>query len=117
MSIKTVQITAEPLRSLAYTDISSSYAAVGSGLAYPSPLYAIQNQTDADITWSWDGVTDMGFLPANGGHIILDISTNRDDYQTQFVVGQGIVLYVVAYSTTPTLGSVYVTSLYAKRST
>ncbi|CAB4121296.1 hypothetical protein UFOVP9_62 [uncultured Caudovirales phage] len=116
MALKTLGIAAEILRSLSYADISSSYAAVGGGLLYPSPIYSAQNQTDADLYWSWDGVNDNGFLPASGGHFIYDIATNRDDYQQDLGVPQGRILYVRYSSSAPTLGSIYVTSLYSQRS-
>lgn len=116
MATQSLRLNAEELRSLGFASISSSYAAVGTGLSNPSPLYAIQNQTDSDLTWSWDGSTDMGFLAANGGHLILDISTNKNKDQTGLYVPKDRVLYVAVVSggSNPTLGSVYVTAFYSE---
>jgi hypothetical protein len=110
-----IRVNAEALRSLEFGDITGSFVAVGEKLLHPAHMYAIQNQTDVDIFWSWNGDENQGFLPAHGGHIILDITTNKRWEQGMYLE-QGLTTYVKAVpgQPAPTLGAVYVTSFYGQ---
>lgn len=110
---QSIKLGSEILRSLAYTSVSTSYTAVGAPLGHPTCIYAIQNQTDVDVYWSWNGVDANGFLAANGGHIILDVTTNKKISEGLFIVA-GKTTYVAAVpgQASPTKGAVYVTAFH-----
>lgn len=108
-----LRINAEELRILDFGDLSEAFAAVGSELAHPAHILTIQNQTDVDIYWSWHEPLIQGFLPANGGHLILDITTNKKWEQGMYLA-RGITVSAAAVpgQAAPTTGSVYVTAFY-----
>lgn len=108
-----IRLNAEQLRILDFTDLSETFAAVGDELVHPAHMYIIQNQTDVDIYWSWHGSVIQGFLPANGGHMILDITTNKRWEQGMYLA-RGVTTYAAAVpgQPAPTTGSVYVTVFY-----
>jgi hypothetical protein len=99
-----VQIDA--LRSLAHGSISGSYAAVGTPLTFPARLVCITNNTDGDMIFSIDGVTDQLFVAASSFKL-FDLQTNRLNVQQQWVLPIGTQFYV-KQSTAPTKNSVYV---------
>lgn len=106
---------AEILRSLDYTDLSETLTAVGEQTLNSIHIYSIQNQTDVDIYWSWNGAENNGFLAANGGHIILDITTNKKWDQGMYLP-IGLVTYIAAVpgQPAPTTGKVYVTAFFSQ---
>lgn len=65
----------EPMRTLAFGGISANYAAVGTPLANPCNQLIINNLTDVNLTFSFNGVTDH-FELAAGTSIVDDIATN-----------------------------------------
>jgi hypothetical protein len=102
-----VRLKPETLRSLAFSGISGSYAAVGTGISNPSQIFYVQNLTDVIITFSMDGTNDNFILPA-GGFILLDVGTNHGiDDSLSFA--KGTVLYAKG---APSSGSVYLTTFY-----
>lgn len=113
VNTQSIKLASQVLRSLSYTSVTESYTAVGSGLTHPANIFAIQNQTDVDVFWSWNGTEPNGFLAANGGHIILDVTTNKKWDQGMFI-GLGKVTYVAALpgQSSPTKGAVYVTAFH-----
>lgn len=71
-----IKLKAEGVRSLAFGSISGSYADVGAATSNPIAIIMVKNNTDADMTVSWDdGTTDVFVLPA-GTHDTLDVRTN-----------------------------------------
>jgi hypothetical protein len=110
-----IRINAEILRSLSYTDLTTSFTPVGEQTLNAIHIYSIQNQTDNDIYWSWNGETNGGFLPANGGHIILDITTNKKWDQGMYLpVGLQTYVAAVPGQAPATTGAVYVTSFFSQ---
>src|SRR5579863_9635540 len=97
-----VQIDA--LRSLAHGSISGTYAAVGTPLTFPARLVCITNNTDGDMIFSIDGVTDQLFV-ASGSFKLFDLQTNRLNQQQQWVLAIGTQFFV-KQSTAPTKNSV-----------
>ncbi len=100
----------EPLRSLAYTGISASYANVGSATSNPVRIFKISNNTQGDMIFSVTPGQDDMFLAA-GSFTLYDVQSNMnarvdDSYvipkQTQFRVKQ---------VTSPVSGSVYIECL------
>ena len=105
----------EPLRSLAYTSISGSYAAVGTASAYPTRIICFTNTTDADMIFSRDNTLVAGeLIVAAGGFKLFDITTNhRPVNQDDFCFQIGTQWYVRQGSAT-TKGSVYIEMVYAQ---
>lgn len=112
---RSIRIAAEPLRTIAFDAISTNFAVIGSALENPAHMYSLVNMTDSDLIWSWDGVTDHGFLGANGGALIFDITTNKHWTEEGLYVQQGLQTYIALNigATAPTTGSVYLTVLYS----
>lgn len=106
-----LELRAEPLRSLAYTGISSSYAPIGIPLSNPTRILLVQNLTNATLTFSYDGVNDHFVLPANGFKL-TDITTNELPQAGGFFVSRGTQMSVKTNGT-PSSGSVYVSAEYA----
>ena len=101
----------EPLRVLAYTGISGTYAAVGAPLAFPSHAFRIINNTDGDMFLSYDGTTNFLFVPASS-FVLYDISTNND-VDTPFYFAAGTQWYV-KQSTAASKNAVYIETIYGK---
>lgn len=104
------QIYPEALRTLAFGAISGAYAAIGTPTTNPTRIYWLQNDTNATLTFSWDGVTDMFVLPAFT-FVLLDCTTNRSDKAGYAAVPANTTTYVKG---APGSGSVYLTVFYAK---
>ncbi len=111
MSAKRVYF--DTLRSIAYGDTSSSYAAIGSALTVEPRIICITNDTDAGIIISDDNTNATGklFLPAHSFKL-FDLTANlvagKDD---GFVIAKGTIIYVKQASA-PTTGGVYLEYLY-----
>ena len=110
-TIVACRITYEPLRSLGFANIGANYVAVGGASLNPTYMFAIDNDTDTNLIISFDGVDDHTFVAAMSGRI-YDYCANKA------VAGlaaqpQNTRVYVRTESGgTPTVGSVYVTSIY-----
>ncbi len=99
----------EPERSLAFGDIEETWVAVGEPLAYASIKYVLQNETDAPVQFSADGVKVLITLYP-GKSFTSDVQANKGlggammrPESTQFYVR-----YVSAVSS----GGVYISSFY-----
>lgn len=103
----------ESLRSLAFGSISGSYAAVGTPFDYPSRLICFTNNTDGDMFFSRDGVTDELFVAA-GSFKLFDVSTNHRPVNEDDLVFRKGTQWYVKQSTAPSEGSVYIETLYAE---
>lgn len=53
----------EELQSIAATDFTGSYVAVGVPTSNPGQIVFMYNNTNQDVVFSFDGVTDMGVVP------------------------------------------------------
>lgn len=110
MSNLAIQIFPEDLRSLAFGSISGAYAQIGTDFEFPSRILVIQNFTDKQMIFSFNGVDDHLTLPS-GGQIVLDVTANKTvtGGAAYFSAGIGIfVKQVVA----PGSGSVYVSTFF-----
>jgi hypothetical protein len=101
-------------KTLAYTGISAVYATVGSEVANNWRIFCITNNTNGDLAFSADGVTDNFFVPAYSFKL-FDLSTNAVPLTSSdnFVLAIGTQFYV-RYITAPSAGAVYVEGIYAK---
>lgn len=111
MSAKRVYF--DTLRSLAYTGISGTYAAVGSALTAEPRIICITNDTDAAMIFSDDSSNSSGklYLP-KGSFKLFDLTANmvpeKDD---SFVIAKGTIIYVKQV-TAPGSGGVYIEYIY-----
>ena len=111
MARNSTRILPETLRTLAFGSIAGTYTAIGTALTNAAHAIILQNTTNQLLTFSWDGVNDHQVLPANG-QLILDVSSNRDANAEAFYVSAGTTFYVRYTGSAPTIGAVYLTSLY-----
>lgn len=107
-----IKLGIEPIRELAFSGISGTYAAVGDSLGYPTTMVLIQNATDAALMLSFDAIDDNIYLPVNF-YLMLDISANETTLDG-FYICSGTTLYVKQYAGAPTTGSVFITPFYAR---
>lgn len=112
MSAKRVYF--DTLRSLAYTGISGTYAALGSAFTVNPRVICITNLTQGHMIISDDSSNSAGklILPANSFKLfdlVANVIPNKDD---SFVLEIGTQLYVKQI-TAPVSGAVYVELLYA----
>jgi hypothetical protein len=112
MATQAIRLRAEILRALAFSALSIAYAKLGAPFANPVRIFHLQNLTDQNILYSFDGITVHGVVAA-GGFILLDVTTNKSLDQGQFIA-QGTQIYVATIlgDTAPTKGSVYLSVFY-----
>ncbi len=99
----------EPLRSIAFGDISGTYAAVGSAFSDAVRMLIIDNLTNATLTISFDGTNDHMVIPASSGRV-LDYSSNRSGQANYFLQKTGTQVYAKG---TPGSGALYISVIYA----
>lgn len=109
-----LELRAEAQDSLAFGSIGASYTQIGTPFEHPMRMILFQNYTDALLQFSFDGVVDH-FVLAAGGQMILDVTTNQLSNVDGFFIAVGTVMYVKRIGT-PTTGSVYVSTFYARGS-
>jgi len=107
------KVNFDTLRSLAYTSISGSYAAVGAAFAYAPRIICITNSTDADMIFSDDSSNSTGKLfVVKGTYKLFDLTANLvPDKDDSFVIAVGTTFYVKQV-TAPTLGRVCIECIY-----
>jgi hypothetical protein len=103
----------DTLRSLDYTGISGTYAAIGTALAFNPRALCITNNTNGDLIFSDDNTISPGkvFIPAFSYRLydlLANFNSNIDD---SFVLAIGTTIYV-KQSTSPTSGAVYLEYVY-----
>ena len=108
-----VRVSFDTLRSLAYTGISASYAAIGTAFTHPARMIKIANNTNGDLIISFDGVNNHDFVPSNG-FVLYDFCSNMAEQGGYFMQPTGTIVSV-KQSTAPSSGSVYVTVVYASQ--
>lgn len=109
MSKLAVRLKPETVRSLAAASVVDAYTAVGTAFIEPSRILILQNLTDGDVMFSFDGVNDHVAV-AGPGSFVLDITSNKGVAGSLFIA-EGTVIYVKRIDT-PTSGSVYVSTFY-----
>lgn len=113
MSTLSVRYRIEPIRSLAAGSISGTYMGIGSAIDNPALQIKIDNNTDADLMFSIDGINDQIFMASKTG-FISDVSTNKG-LGGGLYLSIGTRLYVKEIGT-PTTGSVYFSVFYGSDS-
>lgn len=104
-----IRLTADPVLSLAYGDISGTYALIGS-LNHGARILWVQNLTDETLMFSLDGVHDH-FPLAAGAFVLLDATANKT-VPTGAFFAEGQPFYVKDLGTGPGVAGVYVSNFY-----
>ena len=104
-----IRLAPEEVRTLTFGSIGATYMGVGSVMTKPIRIFLLQNLTDAELMFSFDGITDHLPLPANG-YILLDITANKTR-ESGYYLAEGTRIYVKETGT-PTSGNVYLTTFY-----
>lgn len=101
-------------RSMAFGSITGAFQALGAPLTHNWRLLHLENNTDGDMIFSFDGVTENLFCPA-GSYLVYDIATNSNSNvgATQLVFAKGTQFFVKS-STVPSRGAVYAMGFYAQ---
>ena len=101
----------EPVRTLAFGTISGTYMGVGTPIDNPARMIFIQNLSDTTLMFSLDGINDNFPLPPNG-FLLMDVTSNKS-LGSGYFIAEGTRIYVKDLGPAATLGSVYVTVMYA----
>ena len=110
--VSSIIMRAEEVRTIAFGSVVAGYSAIGDKLENPARMLMLQNFTDADLMFSFDGSVDHIPIKSESS-LILDLSTNKTTDGGFFVeVGTQISVKRIG---TPTSGNVYVSVFYGKR--
>lgn len=105
------QLRVEAVRSLDFSGITGTYAAVGSPSTRPNGVLQFQNLTDASLMVSFDGIIDHFPLPASS-YFVIDVTTNQPFNVGGLYLSVGTQIYVKSLSSDPGSGSIYITFYY-----
>ena len=106
-----MRIVADELREIAFGAIGLAFTAVGAVYTNPIRLLSIKNDTDADMYFSYDGVTVQEYIPAQTG-MVLDFTSNSG--ATVYpLMASGTTIYVAQVLAAPTSGIVAVSAYHA----
>lgn len=98
-----------PLMSFDVSTFTGSYQIIGSGLSQPVVLIKFINDSNRDVTISWDGSTDHDFLPANSV-AVLDVNTNRQQVSNLANIAADTAFFVKGSAAGS--GNFYIVSFY-----
>lgn len=110
MSINSIIVRLDALRSFASASMTGSYQQVGTALSHPIRLLKMVNNSNQDITVSFDGSTDNDYIPANS-FALYDMTTNRTNEGAYFAFQIGTKIYVKGTAGT---GSFYIMAVYGQ---
>ena len=102
----------EPLRSIAYSSITSSYVGVGTSFVNPIRMFTLVNTSDASILVSFNGIDDQIVVPGEVARV-FDICANKSDQAGYLEQGIGTRVYVKWETGTGISGKFYVEVMYA----
>lgn len=111
-----IRVRYEPLRTITFSEISGTYAGVGIPFSNPVRILKVTNFTDVNILVSLNGIDDHDIVPASG-FFLYDYCSNKSNSGGLLEQPQGDRIYVKAASPSnlPTIGSLYVTIVYASQ--
>lgn len=101
----------EPARSLGFALIGAAYMGIGTAFTHPVRMLIVTNRTDVDLWFSFNGIDDQFIITANTAQI-LDVSSNKTAVTSELYFAEGERLYVKEVSGAPTMGNVYVSTIY-----
>lgn len=98
----------EPLRTLAFGDISAAYAPLGSPFDHRVRGFCITNNTQGDMIASTDNTVAAGHMfIAAGSYKLWDVQANMNaQFDDEYVFPIGTQIYI-KQSTAPVDGDVY----------
>lgn len=103
----------DTLRSLSFSGISASYAAIGTPTTVTGRIMCITNTTDGDLIVSTDATNSTGELILIAGTFkLFDLTTNRMPREDDLALPIGTQFYV-KQATAPTQGAIYVEIVYS----
>lgn len=109
MSLKN-SVKAIPLTSILGTAVTSSYKPINAtGLPESCFQIHIFNNSDTDVTVSYDGTTDNEFLP-HGLTVPREFQSNLQTTNTAGLISRGTVVYVKGSA--GSTGSIYLSGYY-----
>jgi hypothetical protein len=113
--VSSARIRFEDLRTLGFLGIGNNYAGVGLPFANPVRCLKLTNTTDADLFVSFNGIDHKDILPLKS-FCLYDFGTNQSAAAGLLEQSAGDRVYVKqATATAASLGSVYVTVIYASQ--
>jgi hypothetical protein len=108
MAVKSI-IQAIPLTSLGSGSVSGTYAAINSaGLPNPCSILRIINNSNKDVTVSFDGINDHEFVPTLTS-VHLSLQSNAQPNTLSAVIPQGTIVYIKGTTGT---GTVYLVGYF-----
>ncbi len=87
-----IRLSCDTVRTIAFGGISPAYAGVGISFAKPVRIFHLQNLTNTQLMFSYDGINDH-FPLFQTTFVLLDVTANQALMQG-FFMGQGQRLYV-----------------------
>jgi hypothetical protein len=110
MSNLGTRVQYDPLRTIAFGAIGAAYANVGTPFDYPAPQIIIQNNTDADMMFSfYSGINHMPLRAYES--IVLDYASNKA-LSAGWYLPEHTQMQVKQRTGAPTLGTVDITVSY-----
>ena len=106
-----IKLEAEPVRSRAFSTIGVAYMGIGTSISKTARMVLIQNLTNANMMFSFDGLNDIFPLPVYG-YLLADVTYNKAEPKA-FSIEAGARVYVRQINP-PTKGTVYITVFYGK---
>lgn len=110
--VNSIKIKFDPLRSISFADVTTSYVMIGTPFQNPGRMIKIWNNTDADCFLSQNGIDDNDFLPSKGG-FVYDYASNKSNQGGTLEQPANDRWYIKAESGLPSTGAIYVTFIYA----
>ncbi len=90
-----VKIFPETLRTVDSATLAGAYVPIGAPLGKPIRIFKFVNDSNTEVTVSWDGVNDYDILPAMS-FFLYDITTNRSNVEGSqgIYVASGTQFYI-----------------------
>lgn len=103
----------DTMRTILFSGISASYAAVGAAMTKNVRAFCITNNTVGDLIFSLDNTDTVGqMFVAAGSYKLYDVQSNiNPQFDDRFVLAIGDQFYV-KQSTAPASGGVWIELLY-----
>lgn len=109
MSANDVKVRNEALRSRDSATFTGSLQTLGTALGHAAYMIKFKNDTNRDVTISYDGTTSHDIV-LEGDREVEDLNSNKSNTTSLFVRSQGTQVYV---SGTAGTGLFYMTVIYA----
>jgi hypothetical protein len=109
-----VRVRYDIMQSINSLDITNDFQSVGLPFANPVRILKVTNLTNENMLISLNGIDNHDIVPANS-FFLYDYASNKANAAGLLEQPQGDRIYVAAESTLPSIGNVYVTSVYASQ--